>query len=701
MSNKAFVRYDFGRNCVCVGRTSTLEQSTTAQIRDLEKFANDMGYENVQPFFTSESGFIEYDDKQGWNQVVDFFEQNPDYRVLIVPEISRLSRRESILFKIKDYLIAKKIQLIIKDINFVLFNEWGEIPKGNDIVFSLYASLANSEMAQKKERFNRALRDYRLQGYAIGGKELFGYTRYYEMFNGKNRSRYKINEVEAAEIKQIYHWYAYGIDGDLSKTSILAITRECIARGFNKYFHSKRNVNKCLKEEAYCGRKETHNRIKNPDFWNYNKKDAPKYKEGQSFVCVYPPIFSGESLGLFHRVQERLIENNTRYCENVPVDKSRKHTTILSRLIPCPNCGRFLTGEYRMRKDGTPSFSYRCNQSRGVLNKCEYTSLIGMRLLDSVVWGYCKNEILLMIKKEANNNTSIKIRENEIMIENLQKKIDEFDYNGKIDREDTILKKKLDILKGAAIEHALEIYAENIQKIEKKFEDLTKDTGKRIDELKRENEALAQLSSFRDVFKQQELIASNKNKLYDYIHRLVKHIEIVYNHRHHTIIRIHLLGQEVSEYIYISKRSTLNIRAYKVSTYNSLLINLLRKEFDFLDEPRARKYFATYLPKNVNLSWNKDCNSFIIGNTAIPIEDLITKYRINDIQGSIPSDDESDFVHVEYNKWNQMVKDTQFLMNLISRYKQEECEIDSIPLLLNEIKFDMLNCYDLDIKSQP
>ncbi|MBO5710051.1 MAG: recombinase family protein, partial [Rikenellaceae bacterium] len=560
MSNNTFVRYDFGKNCVCVGRTSTLEQSTTAQIRDLEKFANDMGYENVQPFFTSESGFIEYDDKQGWNQVVDFFEQNPDYRVLIVPEISRLSRKESILFKIKDYLIAKKIQLIIKDINFVLFNEWGEIPKGNDIVFSLYASLANSEMAQKKERFRRALKDYRLQGYAIGGKELFGYTRYYEMFNGKNRSRYKINDVEAAEIKQVYHWYAYGIDGDLRKTSILAITRECIARGFSKYLHSKRNVNKCLKEEAYSGQKQTHNRIKNPEYWNYNKKNEPKYIDGQSFVCVYPPIFSGESMVLFNRVRERLIENNTRFSVNVPVDKSRKHTTILSRLIPCPNCGSFLTGEYRMRKDGTQSFSYRCNQSRGVLNKCEYTSLISMRLLDSVVWGYCQNEIFRMIEQETSSNCSTKICENEVMIENLQKKIDEFDYNGKIDREDAILRRKLDIVKGDAIEHAYEIYADKIKKIEKQFEDLTKNVGRRIDELKRENESLSQLTSFRDAIKQLELIAESKDKLYEYIHKLVKHVEIVYNHRYHSIIRIHLLGQDTSEYIYIYKRSTLNIR---------------------------------------------------------------------------------------------------------------------------------------------
>lgn len=132
MSEQGLVKYDFGKKCVCVGRVSTAVQSQTAQIRDLEEFAKDLGYEDVQMFFTTESGFLEYDDKQGWNLVSDYFDNHPDYKVLICPEISRLSRREHILHKIKDYLIDKKIQLIIKDIKFTLFNEWGEIPKGND-----------------------------------------------------------------------------------------------------------------------------------------------------------------------------------------------------------------------------------------------------------------------------------------------------------------------------------------------------------------------------------------------------------------------------------------------------------------------------------------------------------------------------------------------------------------------------------------
>ena len=134
-------KYDFGKNCVCVGRVSTSSQSQTAQIEDLKQYAKSLGYTHIQPFFTTESGFLEYDNKLGWNLVTNFFETHPDYRVLICPEISRLSRRKSILNKIEEYLVEHKIQLIIKDINFVLFNEWGEIPNGNELIFSLFILL--------------------------------------------------------------------------------------------------------------------------------------------------------------------------------------------------------------------------------------------------------------------------------------------------------------------------------------------------------------------------------------------------------------------------------------------------------------------------------------------------------------------------------------------------------------------------------
>ena len=94
MATSKYQKHSFGNKCVCIGRVSTGSQSQTAQIRDLEEYAKSRGYNETKIFFTTESGFLEYDQKQGWNLVTDFFECNSDYKVLIVPEISRLSRKE-------------------------------------------------------------------------------------------------------------------------------------------------------------------------------------------------------------------------------------------------------------------------------------------------------------------------------------------------------------------------------------------------------------------------------------------------------------------------------------------------------------------------------------------------------------------------------------------------------------------------------
>jgi hypothetical protein len=129
---------------------------------------------------------------------------------------------------IEEFLIKEKIQLIVKDINFKLFNDDGEVTESADVVFSLFASFASSEMTKKKERFKRALKEYRKKGYSIGGKRLFGYDRVYvhSDVRAKPISMYRPNEKEKAEIIQIYKWYAHGIDNDLSKTSTRTITEK-------------------------------------------------------------------------------------------------------------------------------------------------------------------------------------------------------------------------------------------------------------------------------------------------------------------------------------------------------------------------------------------------------------------------------------------------------------------------------------------
>lgn len=644
MAEKEFVKYDFGKKCVCVGRVSTTIQSQTAQVRDLEDFARKLGYNEVKPFFTTESGFLEQDDKQGWNRVTDFFESHPDYKVLICPELSRLSRKEHILHAIKDYLIEHKIQLIVKDINYFLYNEWGEIPKGNDIIFALYASLADSEMRQKRERFTRSLKDNRQLGYSIGGKRLFGYERYYEPKDGKNRSKYRINEKEADEIRTVFRWYAFGIEGNPKPSTILSITQECIERGFSKYLHSKRNVNKCLKEQAYCGQKETHNNRKNPDYWNYHKPDAPKYIKGQSFICTYPPILTEDDAALFEIVQNKLKKNNSRYSqsgENL-LDKSSKHVSILAKLLKCPECGTFLNAEYRLRVHNQrphlgrkPAYTYRCNYSRSAVHACGFRRLLSMVMMDSVIWAYCKKAAFQVVRSEANQDVSERVAEIDEKITNITAKIQEYDIDARIKSEDAILRARTRVLKEPTqIEAVVKEYEEKVDEIEKELDRFKQ----RKLELEEEKAAINQSVSFLDKLNLQNEIALSKTQLYKYIHRVIDFIEIVAWSGAYIILKVHFkkttLFHKKNDYICVYTKTSKKIDALVVSSYDVVFERAAKQEFNEagLDYNEVttntmKRYFLDNLPSTDELEWDKETSKFTVGGFTFTPEEMKDYYE--------------------------------------------------------------------------
>ena len=646
MEEKQYVKYDFGKNCVCVGRVSTSIQSQTAQVRDLEEFAKDiLHFEEIKTFFTTESGFLEQDDKVGWNLVTAFFDTHPDYRVLIVPEISRLSRKAHILHAIKDYLTAHKIQLIIKDLNFRLFDEYGKIPQGNDIVFALYASLAESEMRQKKERFARSLKDNRQMGYSIGGKELFGYTRKYETKDGKERSKYYINDAEADEIRQIYQWYAFGMDSSPKPLTLVAITRECIERGFSNYLHSKRNVNKCLKEHAYIGKKETHNLSKNSDYWNYKKKDAPKYVPSKSYICTYPAIFkTDDEIALFERVQERLKENNpkyTKYGENY-LDRSSKHTTILAKLIQCPECGSYLVGEYRLRINNhspqsgkLPYHTYRCNYSRSAVHVCCFRRALSLPLVDSVIWAYCKRAAFQVMRSEANQDVKERVSELDEKIINLSVKIQEFDIQKRINAEDAILRAKTTMLKEPSlIENAIKEYNKKVGDIDKELGALRQ---RKLD-LENERENIKNSVSLIDRINQTKNITSNKKLMYKYLHKVVDYIQIVAYGDGFYVFKVHFKQTtpfyKNNEYICVFPKTKKRIFALLVYSYNSALKDAAVQALQEVNlnigdtaEAAYKKHFLDNLPSTDKLYWDNKEGKFRVYDYSFTPEEMKDYYE--------------------------------------------------------------------------
>ena len=328
------------KECIILSRVSTQTQDYSPQETDLKEYARTFGYTDFHCISTKESGYKVIDGKEGFREVMDYVKEHPTCKAVFVTEISRLARRQAIIQTIKDWFIKNEIQLYIKDIAFQLFKDDGN---GNftqdmsaDIVFAVFASMTESEMKVKKQRFARAKKDLQARGLSHTGKVLFGYAKEQEE-NTKRKKLVIVPELQQ-QIIDVMTTYVNGING--RSIGIKELTLYAIEKGYHEYFHSKRNVNKLLKEEGYTGEKVTNNKHKNAEYWEYGETDKEKYIVTQNLIRY--PILLDKSL--FEQVQAKLRNSNTN------VDREREHITILSRLIKCNCCGNYLSGSYRIRE---------------------------------------------------------------------------------------------------------------------------------------------------------------------------------------------------------------------------------------------------------------------------------------------------------------------------------------------------------------
>lgn len=347
---------------------------------------------------------------------MDYVKEHPTCKAVFVTEISRLARRQAIIQTIKDWFIKNKIQLYIKDIAFQLFKDDGN---GNltqdmsaDIVFAVFASMTESEMKVKKQRFARAKKDLQARGLSHTGKVLFGYAKEQEE-NTKRKKLVIVPELQQ-QIIDVMTTYVNGING--RSIGIKELTLYAIEKGYHEYFHSRRNVNKLLKEEGYTGEKVTNNKHKNAEYWEYGETDKEKYIVTQNLIRY--PILLDKSL--FEQVQAKLRNSNTN------VDREREHITILSRLIKCNCCGNYLSGSYRIR-EGRAAHTYRCTRRNTVHNCNNANKSYSMPILDAVVWEFLKTFGQDLLVALRNTKPSGNIEDLKKEISNLEQRMRELD----------------------------------------------------------------------------------------------------------------------------------------------------------------------------------------------------------------------------------------------------------------------------------
>lgn len=298
---------------VLFARVSTDQQSYERQKSELLPLIYSDGYSD------SDIAVIQYkesaikngvQDRKSISDLEELIDSQPIGGVY-VSEISRLARRDDVMYHVLEILSSKDISLIIKNPMLIrTIEKDGTKNPIASVVISFMQYLATSEMQVKKERMRTGVQQAIKNGKLAVSKVKFGYSR-------TKDNRPSINDNETKIVRKIFNMY---LNGD----SLGVIYNEVKHLTDWKNKVGEHRIYTILTDKTYIG--------KNEHF-------------------PYPPIIDEND---FNIVQERLKENklvktktkNVYYCHGLikwmgrtftPANSGVKYTLYLDGKYHCVN----------------------------------------------------------------------------------------------------------------------------------------------------------------------------------------------------------------------------------------------------------------------------------------------------------------------------------------------------------------------------
>lgn len=370
-------------------RVSSERQEYEAQTNELVQFANSFGYKDNDLILIQdkESAIkLSEEERQGLNKLKEAVNENPDnIDAVFCWEMSRLSRQPQILYKIRDFLLERKINLIVKEPFLKLLDDNKEPISTSLIQFGFFIALVENEMRDKKARFERGRKNKASQGKYTGGYIRYGY------YIDPITKAYTINQDEAHIIRLVYNLYETG------KYSQRTIVTELKSLGYSNDVANIGKVQNILNSEEYAG-------------------ETSKKKLKISF----PPIITLEQ---FEKCREISDSNNYK------INKSNTTIYYSQLLMQCSCCGKHLHPKRGANLYGCPDRSalskYTLNTQ---IDKCADNNYISMNHIDSLLWHIATEWEALTIwsaTEEQIERNIIKINEYQEKLDSIENRFDD------------------------------------------------------------------------------------------------------------------------------------------------------------------------------------------------------------------------------------------------------------------------------------
>ena len=399
------------KKVILLVRVSTKYQSYDAQKKELIDYVKSHEYtvNEMEIIEDKESATkLSDEERQGLNKMYAAIDDpNNQIEAVYCWELSRLSRLPESLYKVRNELLSKKIDLRTKIENFKLLNEKKELDYNSNIMLGFYIAMCENEIRQKVERTRRVKIQKALEGKYTGGLIKFGYS--YD----KNTKEYKINEDEATVIRTVFNLYETG------KYGLNTLYKEMIKRGYKINIHQ---IERILTSVEYIGG------IRSEYTETQKRKKQKADRIIHRYNRYYPPIINKT---IFDKCREVAKQNNTN------IDKS-KNIYYAHKLIKCSSCGAYLVAAKH-------SVQYQCPKKYSPLSKveCNASDRININVIDSILWDLAKQLEINFIFNLSKRQFEIWQKE----IAELQEKIDnsENQYNIILENEIKKLRKVISI----------------------------------------------------------------------------------------------------------------------------------------------------------------------------------------------------------------------------------------------------------------
>lgn len=126
------------KKVIVLSRVSSASQDLSQQTDEVLREVYKDGYtdSNIIIIEDTESAIkLSEEERHGLNKMKDHINKNPKIECVYIYELSRLSRRQLVLFSIRDFLVERKIQLICLKPYFRLLEFNGEMSQTGSLRF--------------------------------------------------------------------------------------------------------------------------------------------------------------------------------------------------------------------------------------------------------------------------------------------------------------------------------------------------------------------------------------------------------------------------------------------------------------------------------------------------------------------------------------------------------------------------------------